>query len=91
MIKQYKVPAKFWDDFSDRCPCDGDPEVEMPNEVSRSGNRVVIEGNDSQIEWLRSDAEYYSHRWGPDELPPGLKASATATVRALAKCVEVAA
>jgi hypothetical protein len=84
MIKQYKVPAKFWDDFSDRCPCDGDPQVEMPNEVSRSGNRVLIEGIDSQIEWLRSDAAYYSNRWGPDECPPGLKASAAATVKALA-------
>jgi hypothetical protein len=84
-MKQYKVPAKFWDDHCDRCPCDGDPDVAMANEVSRSGSRVLIEGNDAQIEVLRSDAAFYSHRWGPDECPAGLKASAAATVKALRK------
>jgi hypothetical protein len=84
-MKQYKVPAKFWDDHCDRCPCDGDPEVAMAQEVSRAGHRVLIKGTDSQIEVLRSDAAYYCHRWGPDECPPGLKASAAATLRALAK------
>ena len=54
-VKQYKVPAKFWDDHCDRCPCDGDPEVAMAQEVSRSGYRVLIEGTDSQIECLLTE------------------------------------
>jgi hypothetical protein len=82
-MHRYKVAAKFWDDHSERCPCDGDPDSAMAREISRSGNRVLIEGNDAQIECLRSDAKFYSDPWGPDELPPGLKASAKATVKAL--------
>jgi len=82
-MRQYKVPAKFWDDHSDRCPCDGDPELAMASEVRRAGSRVLIEGNEAQIECLRSDAKYYCHKWGPDECPAGLKQSAAATVRAL--------
>tara|TARA_R110000868_G_scaffold249898_4_gene506380 strand:+ start:9701 stop:10135 length:435 start_codon:yes stop_codon:yes gene_type:complete len=83
-VKRYKVPAKFWDDFSDRGPCDGDPETAMPQEVSRSSSRVLIAGTDAQIEWLRSDAKHYSDKWGPDEISSGLKASAASTVKALA-------
>lgn len=77
------VPAKFWDDHSERCPCDGDPEIAMATEIRRSGNRVLIEGNEQQLEVLRSDAKFYSDKWGPDELPAGLKRSAVATVMAL--------
>jgi hypothetical protein len=82
--KTYIVPARFWDDHCDRCPCDGDPELAMANEVKRSGRRVTIQGTDAQIECLRSDAKFYSDKWGPDECPAGLKQSAAATVRALA-------
>lgn len=78
------VPAKFWDDHCDRMPCDGDPETEMANEVRRSGSRVLIEGNDAQINCLRSDAEFYCDKLGPDQCPSGLKRSAAATIRALA-------
>lgn len=90
-MKQFKVPAKFWDDHTERSPCDGDPETAMAKELSRSGNRVLIEGNLQQIECLRSDAEFYCDRWGPDECPPGLKASAAATLRALTKPIAQAA
>ena len=83
-VKQFKVPAKFWDDHCDRLPCDGDPYLAMATEVSRAGARVLIEGNEAQIECLRSDAAYYCHKWGPDECPPCLKQSAAATVKALA-------
>ena len=80
---KYKVPAMFWDDHCERMPCDGDPEEAMAREISRSGNRVLIEGTEKQIECLRSDAKFYCDRWGPDECPPGLKGSAAATVKAL--------
>ena len=82
---RYKVPATFWDDHCDRCPCDGDPDDDMARELSRSGSRVTIEGTEAQINVLRSDAEFYADRWGPDECPPGLKRSAVATVRALTR------
>lgn len=83
MIVRKWVPAKFWDDHCERCPCDGDPGDAMAAEVKRAGNRVLIEGTTAQIQVLRSDAEFYADKWGPDELPPGLKRSAIATVKAL--------
>ena len=55
----------------------------MATELKRSGNRVLIEGTAAQVEVLRSDAAFYADKWGPDELPPGLKRSAVATVKAL--------
>lgn len=78
------VPATFWDDHSERCPCDGDPEIDMAREVRRSGRRVLIEGNPVQIEVLRSDADFYCDPAGPDECPPNIKRSAAATLRAIA-------
>jgi hypothetical protein len=83
MTEQRWVPSTFWDDHFDRSPCDGDPAVDMAQEVKRSGNRVLIKGNTQQIECLRSDAAFYCDRNGPDECPPGLKRSAAATLRAL--------
>ena len=82
---RFKVPAMFWDDHEERGPGDGDPDKAMAREVSRAGRRVLIEGTAAQIECLRSDAKFYADPWGPDELPPGLKASAKATVKALTK------
>lgn len=84
-LMRLKVPAAFWDDHADRCPNDGDPETAVAREVSRHGNRVLIEGTEAQIRNLRSDAEFYCDRWGPDECPAGLKRSAAATLAALAK------
>jgi len=84
MQQQIWVPSTFWDDHYDRSPCDGDPATDMAQEVRRSGNRVLIEGNKQQIECLRSDAAFYCDRNGPDECPPRLKRSAAATLRALA-------
>jgi hypothetical protein len=79
------VPATFWDDHADRCPCDGDPELAMAREVKRSGNRVTVEGTPEQIEVLRSDAAFYCDQWGPDESVASLKRSARATLVAIAK------
>ena len=79
------VPASFWLDHCDRCPCDGDPEAAMAREVSTHGSRVMIAGTPAQIEVLRSDAAYYCDRDGPDECPPGLIRSARATLAAIAR------
>lgn len=85
LIQYAWVPAKFWDDHVDRCPCDGDPQTAMAAEVRRAGNRVLIEGDARQLECLRSDAAYYCDKDGPDECPPGLVRSAKATLEALTR------
>jgi hypothetical protein len=81
-MTQYKVPAKFWDDHCARCPCDGDPDIAMAREVSRSGARVLIEGTAAQIEILRSDAAFYAE--GNVDDCASLVRSAAATLKALA-------
>lgn len=75
------VPAKFWEDHSERCPCD-DPETEMATEVREGGNRVLIEGTPKQIETLRSDAEFYAA--GNVDDCAALVRSARATLAAIA-------
>lgn len=77
------VPSTFWDDHSERCPCDGDPDSEMAWEVRRAGKRVLINGTPDQIEVLRSDAEFYAD--GNVDECTRLVRSAAATIRAIAK------
>jgi hypothetical protein len=76
------VPANFWSDHEDRCPCNNEA-TDMATEIRKAGRRVLIEGNAKQLETLRSDAEYYCGRDGPDECPPGLIRSAKATLAAV--------
>lgn len=83
------VPSYFWHDHEDRCPSD-DAENGMADRVREAGNRVLITGTAKQIECLRSDAEYYCDRWGPDEAPQTLKRSAAATLNAIDKQVSAA-
>jgi hypothetical protein len=83
---QLWVPAYFWSDHADRCPCD-DPETDMATEVREAGRRVLIEATPKQLEVLRSDAAFYCDRDGPDECPPGLVRSARATLAAIAKAL----
>lgn len=59
MLLRFTVPPRFWDDHSERCPCDGDPELAMTKEVSRNSRGVLIEGAEEQVECLRSDAKFY--------------------------------
>jgi hypothetical protein len=82
------VPAKFWDDHSDRCPADN-PETDMCDEVRRAGARVLVRGTAKQVECLRSDAAFYCDRDGPDECPPGLVRSAKATLDAIKRALQV--
>jgi len=77
------VPASFWLDHCDRCPCDGDPEAAMAREVSTHGSRVMIAGTPAQIEVLRSDAQFYAE--GNVDDCPGLVRSARATLAAIAR------
>lgn len=78
--KQIWVPASFWSDHSDRCPCD-DPQSEMAAEVRTSGKRTLIKGTARQIEILRSDAQFYAE--GNVDDCAGLVRSARATLQAI--------
>ncbi len=80
------VPAKFWDDHADRCPVDEGSEG-IATVIRSAGSRVLIEGTAGQLDALRSDAAYYCDPAAFDEvdLPPGLRRSAAATIRALDK------
>ena len=75
------VPASFWSDHADRCPCD-DPETEMATEVRDAGRRVLIEATPKQLEVLRSDAEFYAE--GNVDDCAALVRSAQATLAAIA-------
>ena len=76
MKQLYKLPAKFWNDHAER----GLPAGELSSE---SGNLVWIVATEDEIKEILSDAKFYSDPWGPDDLPPGLKASAARTVKAI--------
>lgn len=84
VLRRFYVPASFWDDHSDRCPCD-DPEADMAQELSRAGRRVLIEGSEKQIETLRADAAFYAGDNVDD--CRSLQRSAQATLEAIAKAL----
>jgi hypothetical protein len=52
------IPARYWDDYSERSPVDH-PE-QMAEEVSRSGSRVTIEACPMQLQYLLGDARFYA-------------------------------
>lgn len=59
--------------------------------VDDSLERFIFEPKDDrwatrdELMSLRRDAEFYTDRWGPDECPRGLKASARAVLKRLDK------
>lgn len=57
-MPQLTVPASYWDDYSERQPVD-EPD-QMAIEVKRYGNRVTISGNEIQLKYLKSDADFYA-------------------------------
>lgn len=57
-MTQLIIPARYWDDFSERAPVDS-PE-QLANEVRRAGNRVTIEADPVQLKYLLGDAEFYA-------------------------------
>ena len=74
----FKVPAMFYDDHCDR-------GLVAPELVRRVGRSVEVLADEDGISELFNDAEFYADPWGPDELPPGLRASAKRTVKAIEK------
>lgn len=82
--KQIYVPALFWEDHFERCPCDGDPDLAMAREIRRAGRRMLM-GNAEQIECPRSDAAFYCDGYGPDEAPANIVRSARDKLKAIAR------
>jgi hypothetical protein len=63
------IPARYWDDYSERSPIDS-PE-QMALEVSRSGSRVTIEASAVQLGYLLGDARFYAEG-NTDDTPPAV-------------------
>jgi hypothetical protein len=58
ILAHLTIPATYWDDYSDRSPVD-EPS-QMATEVKRAGNRVTIDANAIQLEYLQGDADFYA-------------------------------
>ena len=78
---QIKVPATFALDHLDRCRGQAG-EITL---VARKGHSAILEVDAESLDNLRSDARYYADPFGPDMLPPGLRASAKRTLAAIDK------
>lgn len=52
------VPARYWDDYSERSPVDS--PAQLATEVRRAGSRVTIEANAEQLQYLKGDADFYA-------------------------------
>lgn len=72
------LPEKFWSDHAERALPAGEC-------IKTIGKRVRIECTKEELMEILDDARFYSDKHGPDQLPPGLKASAVATVNAIEK------
>lgn len=66
---QLIVPARYWDDYSERCAVD--EPCQMAVEISRSGNRVTIEADNIQLVYLKGDAAFYAEG-NTDDTPPAV-------------------
>ncbi len=72
------LPRAFYLDHLER-------DLPTPEEVNRNRTHIVVRTDDPHLEDLLQDALFYSSPDGPDQLPPGLKTSAKATVAAINK------
>jgi hypothetical protein len=77
----YRIPALFWFDHSERCPCDS--EDQMAELVSVQGRVAFVMANAVQIETLRSDAAFYAE--GNADGVQHLVRSAKATLESIAR------
>lgn len=57
-VARLTIPATYWDDYSERQAVD-DPS-QMAVEVKRSSNRVTIEADPIQLQYLKADADFYA-------------------------------
>lgn len=72
-----RLPQRFFVDHEER-------DLPTPEVVRHTKAHFFVRAADPALPELLNDAEFYSHRWGPDgEGLEGLKASARATVKAI--------
>lgn len=76
MQQKIRFGVRFYVDHEER-------ELPTPTDVGKSRSQVTVLSDDPHLGELLSDAEYYASTWGPDLCPPGIIASAKATVRAI--------
>lgn len=75
--KLIRLPQRFLMDHEDRA-------LPTPEVVKQTKAHFFVRADDPNLSELLNDAEFYSHRWGPDgEGLEGIKASARATVKAI--------
>ena len=75
MAKVIRIPWRFYIDHFER-------GLPTPEEVKTTDRHVYISVDDPHLESLRSDAEFYCDKFGPD-IWPALRASARATLDAI--------
>jgi hypothetical protein len=78
---RYKIPRSYWEDFSDRCPCDHPDE--LPVEISVSARFAIIEANLAQAACLLGDAKFYAGE-NTDDTPRSVISGARRVVELLA-------
>ena len=79
-LERFTIPRTFWIDHAERCfEHDGVREL-----IKENGTHVVVDLDAVALANLESDAEYYVSKYGPDQIGGGLRASARATLRAIA-------
>lgn len=77
MAREYKLPPAFVTDCLE-CGCD------VGEVMSRAGGAITLRCTVQQLSELVSRARYYADPDGPDMVSRGLKASAKATLDAIA-------
>jgi hypothetical protein len=70
-----RIPTRFFDDHFDR-------DLPTPK-YERAGKSYVVDTDDPDFAELVDDARFYTGARGPDACPPGLKAAATALLKAI--------
>jgi hypothetical protein len=75
-VRMIRVPARFYVDHMERA-------LPTPAEVRGTARHVWIAADDPHVSALLSDARFYAEPFGPDACPPGIIASARATIRAI--------
>lgn len=57
-MRQLTIPARYWDDFSERAPVDHPSQMAV--EIARAGSRVTVSATAEQMVYLLGDAKFYA-------------------------------
>ena len=73
---QIRLSPTYWDDYADRCPVDNDA-TDMCHELLRSRTGVLVECDERQLGYLKSDAAFYAEG-NVDDAPQIVRAAKSA-------------